>query len=125
MADYLVTYDFKVGASSQYKEFVECAEAEGLLYFFHGTEQLHRLTNTTLWGVFVSTEEAKKAFDRAKAAAEGKVGRKIVLEKRVITLLSGWSILSDTKKAPETKWTKSTKFETCRAHQKNDPFFAY
>lgn len=125
MADYLVTYDFKVGASSQYKEFVECAEVEGLLYVFHGTSKLFRLTNTTLWGVFSTTDAAKAAFDRALAAADKKVGRKIALEKRFITPVSGWSITSDKNKAPESKWTKSTEFETCRAHQKNDPFFVY
>lgn len=125
MADHLVSYDFKVGASSQYKDFVECAEIEGLLYVFHGSSKLFRLTNTTLWGVFSSADAAKTAFDRALAGAEKRVGRKIVLEKRFITLVSGWSIKSDKNKTPESQWTKSTEFETCRAHQKNDPFFVY
>lgn len=125
MADYLITYDFKDGASRQWEEFVKCAEVEGLLYVFHGTSKLFRLTNTTLWGVFSDSDAATAAFDKALSVAEKAVGRKIVLEKRFITAISSWSVRSDKSKAPESRWTKSTKFETCRAHQKNDPFFAY
>ncbi|RWN66656.1 MAG: hypothetical protein EOR99_16010 [Mesorhizobium sp.] len=125
MADYLITYDFKDGVSKQWEEFVDCAEAEGLLYVFHATSKLFRLTNTTLWGVFSDTDAATAAFDKALSAAEKAVGRKIVLEKRFIAAIPTWSIGSDKNKAPESRWTKSTKFETCRADQKNDPFFAY
>lgn len=125
MADYLVTYDFKVGASSQYKEFVECAEIEGLIYVYDLGDELARLTNTTLWGVFSDKKAAKAAFERAQTAAETKLGRKITLEKRVITQMADVFVRSDKKKRPDARWIKSTKFETCRAHQKNDSFFAY
>lgn len=125
MADYLVTYDFKDGASNQWAEFVKQAEAVGLVYVFHGTSKLFRLTNTTLWGVFDNADAATAAFDKALAAAEKAIGKRIVLEKRFVTAISNWSIRSDKNKAPDSRWTKTTKFETCRAHQKNDPFFAY
>lgn len=125
MADYLVTYDFKVGAPSQYKEFVECAEIEGLIYVYDLGKELARLTNTTIWGVFADKKAAKAAFERAQAAAEKNLGRKIVLEKRVITQMADVFVRSDTTKLRDARWTKPTKFETCRAHQKNDPFFAY
>lgn len=125
MADYLVTYDFKDGASNQWAEFVKQAESAGLVYVFQGTSKLFRLTNTTLWGVFEDADATTAAFDKALAAAEKAIGKKIVLEKRFVTVISSWSIRSDKNKAPDSRWTKSTKFETCRAHQKNDPFFAY
>ncbi|MGY3585730.1 hypothetical protein ACVIGB_005213 [Bradyrhizobium sp. USDA 4341] len=125
MADFLLTYDFDVGATDQWREFVESAEAEGLLYVFHGTSKLFRLTNTTLWGVFADSDAAVAAFDRALSAAERAVNRKIVLEKRFVCKIAIWAIRSNENKLPEPQWTRSTKFETCKAHQKNDPFFAY
>jgi hypothetical protein len=125
LADYLVTYDFKVGAPSQYKEFVECAEIEGLVYVYDLGDELARLSNTTIWGVFPDKKAAKAAFERAQTSAEKNLGRKIVLEKRVITQMADVFVRSDIKKPRDARWTKSTKFETCRAHQKNDPFFAY
>ncbi|WP_283178150.1 hypothetical protein [Gemmobacter sp. 24YEA27] len=125
MTDYLVTYDFKDGASNQWAEFIKQAELAGLVYVFQGTSKLFRLTNTTVWGVFADTDAVKTAFDTALAAAEKAIGKKITLEKRFITAISSWSVRSDKEKAPDSRWTKSTKFETCRAHQKNDPFFAY
>jgi hypothetical protein len=70
LADYLVAYDFKDGASRQWEEFVKCAEVEGLLYVFHGTSKLFRLTNTTLWGVFSDSDAATAAFDKALSAAK-------------------------------------------------------
>jgi hypothetical protein len=125
VTDYLVTYDFKEGASNQWAEFVKQAELVGLVYVFQGTSKLFRLANTTLWGAFADTDAVTAAFDKALTAAEKVIGRKITLEKRFITAISDWSIRSDENKAPDSRWTKTTKFETCRAHQKNDPFFAY
>ena len=69
MADYLVTYDFRVGAPSQYKEFVECAEIEGHVYVYDLGDELARLTNTTIWGAFPDKKAAKAAFERAQTAA--------------------------------------------------------
>ncbi|QQM29630.1 hypothetical protein JET14_15135 [Martelella lutilitoris] len=125
MADYLVTYDFKDSASKQWEEFVKCAELEGFIYVYNVGEELARLTNTTLWGEFENKTAAKAAFERAQAAAGKKIGRTITLEKRVITKMADVFVRSDKKKKPDSRWTKSTSFETCRAHQKNDPFFAY
>jgi hypothetical protein len=124
MAEYLVTYDFKVGATSQYRTFVLCAEPQGLLYVYR-SDDLFRLTNTTLWGEFATKENAKTAFDNAQAAAENKLGSKIILEKRMITRISDYFVRSDKRKAPEKQWMKASDLETCRAHQLNDPFFAY
>lgn len=126
MEDYLVTYDFKKsGASNQWADFIKCAEPEGLIYVYDVGDELARLTNTTLWGLFENKQAVKAAFERAQAAAEKKLGRAITLEKRVITKMTDVFVRSDEKKKPDQRWMKSTKFETCRAHQKNDPFFAY
>ncbi|MGY3591500.1 hypothetical protein ACVIGB_008921 [Bradyrhizobium sp. USDA 4341] len=125
MTDFLLTYDFEVSAADQWKEFVASAEAKGLLYVFLGTSKLFRLTNTTLWGVFADSDAAVAAFDRASSAAERAVNRKIVLEKRFVCSIGSWAIRSNENKLPEPPWSRSTKFETCRAHQKHDPFFGY
>lgn len=125
MTDYVVTYDFKSNDSGQWKAFAERAEAEGLLYVFQGTSDLFRLPNTTLWGPYDKIDDVKAAFDRALSAAKKDVGKKITLEKRFISSIDDWSVRSDKKKAPESKWTKTSKFGTCREHQKNDPFFDY
>lgn len=125
LAEYLVTYDFKDGAPKQWEEFIKCAETEGLIYVYDLGKELARLTNTTLWGEFENKQAAKDAFERAQSAAGNNIGRAITLEKRVITKISDVFVRSDKKKIPEARWKKSTKFETCRAHQKHDPFFAY
>jgi hypothetical protein len=124
MTEYVVSYDLKETAPKPHKEFILAAEKEGLLYVFQVTD-LYRLPNTTIWGNFDSAEAVKAAFERAQTAAEKKLGIKIVLEKRLISELDDWLIRSNEKKAAEKKWTGSTKFETCRKHQLNDPFFVY
>ena len=70
------------------KPFVECAEIEGLVYVYDLGDELARLTNTTIWGAFPDKKAAKAAFERAQTAAEKNLGRKIVLEKRVITQMA-------------------------------------
>jgi len=124
MAEYLITYDFKVTVTSQYRTFSLCAEPQGLLYVYKA-DDLFRLPNTTIWGEFVSKEAARTAFDNAQAAAEKKLGVKMTLEKRVVTRMSDFFVRSDKRKAPERQWTKASDLETCRAHQLNDPFFTY
>ncbi|MCF2523231.1 hypothetical protein [Bradyrhizobium sp. G127] len=120
-----MTYDLKATTPSPYRAFASCAEAEGLIYVYKTGEKLSRLTNTTLWGLFQTKAAVRDAFDRAQAAAEHEIGIKITLEKRVITQMADVFVRSDKQKVPEPKWTKSSRFETCRTHQKNDPFFSY
>jgi hypothetical protein len=125
MAHILTTYDLKKTDPGPHRVFIEEAEKQGLLYVYRGASgKLLRLPNTTLWGVFDDAAGARDAFDKALTAAEKKLRKKITLEKRVITPFEDGLIISDTKKSPVEKWTKPTAFETCRAHQLNDPFFS-
>lgn len=123
MAKYLITYDLKNTNPSPYTTFLEECEKEDLLYIYEVSGELIRLPNSTIWGIFSNRKAARTAFDQALAAAEKRLGRKITLEKRAIVGIAGASFLSDKQKSPEPKWTKSTSFETCRAHQLSDPFF--
>ena len=123
MAEYLITYDLKKTDPSPYRIFLDECEKEDLLYIYKGSSSLLRLPNSTVWGNFTNKTAARSAFSRAQAAAEKALGRKIILEKRVITKIDDAFFLSDKSKPPEPKWTKSTSLETCRAHQLNDPFF--
>jgi hypothetical protein len=125
MAQILVTYDLKKKDPPPHKVFLEEAEKQNLLYIYEGASgNLLRLPNTTLWGMFDDAAAARDAFDRARAAAEERLGKKIKVEKRVVAELGGGSLfVSDKKKAPEEKWKKRTALETCRAHQLNDGFF--
>lgn len=123
MPRYLISYDLKDSTPSPYRPILDAFEKEGLLYVVKGT-YLHRLPNTTIWGIFPNAKAAGKAFDRAKAAAAKSIGRAIVVEKRFVAHLGGGTVLSDRRKAPEPQWTGKTDFETCRLHQVNDPFFS-
>ncbi len=123
MTDYLISYDLNTERGSPHKDFLTQAETEGLLYIWKGVTWVNRLPNTTLWGQFASRQEANKAFDRARAKTEKKVGYKVVVEKRATTAFDDASVLSDIRTAPEPKWTGATTFETSRLHQLHDPFF--
>lgn len=123
MTDCVITYDLKSGSPDPHKIFLTSAEREGLLYVWKGASYVSRLPNTTVWGIFSSTEEADQAFDRALSVASKKVGYPIVLEKRCTTEMESPLVMSDRRKKPETKWTGGTSFDTSRLHQLNDPFF--
>lgn len=123
MTDYLITYDLKSGYPDPHKPFLTAAEKQGLLYVWRGSKYVNRLPNTTVWGVFSSKEKADEAFDRALKATEKVVGYSITMEKRCTTEMGDTVVTSDRKKTPEDKWTGSTKFETSRMHQVNDPYF--
>lgn len=123
MPQYLISYDLRSSSPSPHKPFLDAAEKEDLLYVYKATT-LNRLPNTTVWGVFASKDAARAAFDRALTAAGDKLGKAIVLEKRVITLLSDFYIRSDVSKAPVKQWLGSSDLETCRKHQLNDPDFS-
>lgn len=126
MAHILVTYDLKKTDPGPHRVFMEEAEKQDLLYVYRGRSgKLVRLPNTALWGVFDDAEGARDAFDKALKVAAKRLGKKITLEKRVITLFEDGFVISDKKRSPEEEWKKATAFETCRAHQLHDPFFAY
>ncbi|WP_201859375.1 hypothetical protein [Microvirga soli] len=123
MPAYLVSYDLKSGNPSPHATFLASAEPEGWLYICKSATKIFRLPNTTLWGVFEDVAAANAAFDRALAAAEAQLGRRIILEKRIVTRLGDWSARSDLMKAPEPRYAGRTDLETCRLHQLGDPFF--
>lgn len=123
MPAFLVSYDLKGGDPSPHSAFLTCAEPEGWLYVYKG-KRVFRLPNTTLWGEFADAAAAVAAFDRALAAAERHLGRKVVLEKRIVTRFDPKAAKSDRIKDPDPALTGATDFETCRLHQLHDPFFA-
>jgi hypothetical protein len=126
MAHILVTYDLKKTDPAPHRVFIEEAEKQDLLYVHQvDSGKLVRLPNTTLWGSFDDAAAARAAFDKAVKAAEKRLGIKIKLERRVITPFAEGFLISDKKKSPTDKWKKATPLETCRAHQLNDPYFAY
>ncbi|MBY3094912.1 hypothetical protein HFO65_29970 [Rhizobium laguerreae] len=126
MADkkFLFAYDL-TASKPPHAAFIAAALTEGLLYVYTVKDKLCRLPNTTLWGRFETQEAAVAAFNTAKMAAEKAIGAKITLEKRVVLAMNGATFTSDKRKAPDPKWTKGTKFATCREHQAKDPYFAY
>lgn len=122
MPRYLISYDLKSSEPSPHRPLLDAAEGQDLLYVLHATE-LYRLPNTTLWGIFADKKAARDAFERAIADAERVIGRKITLEKRVITGFRDFFVRSDKRKKPDSRWLGTSDFETCREHQLNDPFF--
>lgn len=123
MPQYLISYDLKSSDPSPHKPFLDAAEKEDLLYVYKAST-LNRLPNTTVWGIFADKDAARAAFDRALSAAGRKLGRAIVLEKRIITRLSDLYVRSDVSKAPVRQWLGTSDLETCRKHQLNDPDFS-
>lgn len=121
--DVLITYDIENGRPDPHKPFLTAAEKEGLLFVWKGATHVNRLPNTTLWGVFDTTEAANEAFDRALKKTSQSVGYALKLEKRITTAMRSTFVNSDVRKKPEPRWTGSTSFETSRLHQVNDPFF--
>ncbi|WP_331285133.1 MULTISPECIES: hypothetical protein [Methylobacteriaceae] len=125
MDDFVITYDLKNGDPPPYGPFIEEAEREGLLYVWRGANQVHRLPNTTVWGRFEDIAAARSAFDKALRRTSRRLGYAINLEKRMTVQADDISVRSDVAKAPVAKWIGSSKFETARLHQLNDPDFAY
>lgn len=123
MVDVIITYDLKSASPDPHKPFLTAAEKEGLLFVWKGASFVNRLPNTTVWGVFNSSEDADLAFDRALKATSQKVGYTINLEKRCTAEMTSPLVVSDHRKKPEEKWTGSTSYKTSQLHQINDPFF--
>ena len=92
MPNYLITYDLASRTPDAHKPFLTAAEKQGLLYIWKGAEYVSRLPNTTIWGVFASSDAAIKAFDLALSTASKAVGYNIALEKRCVTLFQDASV---------------------------------
>ena len=124
MPGYLITYDIKETKPDPHPSVLTHAEKNDLLYLrLTKKNNIYRLPDTTLWGVFANAKAARKAFDSAVAAAAKALGTTVVVEKLYLTMIGDTDHESDKKKPAEKKWTGKTVFETCRLHQLNDKFF--
>jgi hypothetical protein len=125
MPKYIISYDI----NAAHKKFLTECEVGGLLYVIDGYTQdntmyLYRLPNTTVWGEFSNKDAAQSAFNAAHQRTNSASLQTVVVEKRMISDFNEYSVGSDRCKRPEAKWTGISPFQTCRLHQRNDPFFS-